>query len=334
MATARAPLFVLSIALGICALASPTAAAQPQPSADDSNRSRALELYEEGSRLLQHGDPKASLAPLETSMDLLPSPNTELLLGHALRQLGDKALALTRYAHVRAGATARIERGETRFAPTLADAERWIAKLSPEVADLTVNVTGAPRDAVLMVRGRRLRWLDGSSGSVRTARTYEEPGVADIEIRVSGRSVARTNVELTKGVARLVTLDAGDTSSSPEPVEDTDGGIAPPPIAAWVAGSIGVGGMLSFAVAGGVALDKANELDACAPRCDPNDLDAQSARDTGETAALVANVSVGVGAAGVLTGALLWIFWPDEERPAPSVTLDVGPGSFGMRGRF
>jgi hypothetical protein len=331
IAAARPALLLLALA----SAGAPQMAQAGAPSSTETNHARALSLYDQGNRLLQAGDAKASLPPLEESMTLLPSPNTELLIGHALRLDGKKALALVRYGSVRTSAKERVAAGEARFSPTLDDAERWIAKLAPDVAELSVNVMDAPDGAALFVNGRELPWLAGSSGAVRAARTYEEPGVAHIELRVAGRAIAQADAQLARGATRLVTLEAGSAATpSPPDVDDPGRGIPAPPIAAWVAGGIGAAGMISFAAAGGLALSKANELDACAPACDPDDPDAREARDTGKTAALVANVSVAIGGAGLVTGALLWIFWPREATPTPSVTLDVGPASLGVRGRF
>lgn len=323
------------------------AADKPRPD-NPSEDERALALYEKGSTLLQRGDPAASLAPLEQSMELLASPNTELLIAHALRQLKQTARAVERYTHVREAAKARITAGEARYQPTLDDASRWIAALSPRVADLSVNVTGVDGASQLLVNGRRVAWLAGSSGSVRAARSFEEPGKAHVEVRSpSGQTLATADAELSKGAFKLVTIEVGASPAAGSPdapgardathddaTPSSDDGISPPPVAAWIAGGIGVAGMISFAVAGGIALSRADILEACAPRCDPDDPDLVSARDTGNGAATFANVSVAVGAAGLMTGALLWIFLPDDDEPTSRITLDVGPTSLGVRGRF
>lgn len=317
--------------------------------ADDAGKGEAVALYEKGYRHLQQGDAKASLAPLERSNELLPSPNTELLIAHALRQLKQDARALERYVHVRDVARARVAGGESRFAPTREDAARWIATLTPRVADVTVNVV-AGDNAELLVNGRRVAWASGGASAPRggagprVARTFEEPGKIHVEVRAKGALVGSVDVELAAGEAKLVTIEsgagAGPSIRGADAPEDrgeahAGGGITPPPIAAWIAGGVGVAGMISFAVAGGVALDAASTLDVCAPRCDPDDADLISARDTGRTAATVANVSVAIGAVGLATGALLWIFLPaDGDGPTPSVTLDAGPASIRLRGRF
>src|SRR5688572_4647340 len=132
MARARPWTYVLAIVLASGGF---TAGAHAQPPATDADRAAAL--YDEGSKLLKEGNAGASLAPLEQSMGLLASPNTELLVGHALRELGKKARAVERYVHVRETAKARVAAGEARFSRTLEDAEDWISKLAPDVTDLS-----------------------------------------------------------------------------------------------------------------------------------------------------------------------------------------------------
>jgi len=297
------------------------------PSVDEDH---AVALYEQGNQLLQHGNPAAGLPLLEESMELLPSPNTELLVGHALRQLGRKARAYERYVHVRGAARARLEAGEARFGPTVKDAERWITALTPEIGELSVTATDVPADSALYVEGRRVEWLTGSSKTVRSARSYEEPGRLHVELRAKGEVLRRAEVDLTKGATRAVTLEPiAQESASNAPAVTPDDGIPPPPLAAWIAFGVGAAGMVSFAVSGGLALSAANELDACAPHCDASDPALRDARDDGKRDAAIANVSVAVGATGLVAGGLLWIFWPREKEPTSSMNVDVGP--FGAR---
>ena len=109
----------------------------------------------------------------------------------------------------------------------------------------------------------------------------------------------------------------------------------------FVAGGIGIAGIVSFAVFGQLNNAKFDKLqnECKSNRCQPY---LESERDTGKTFQTIANVSLGVGVVGLATGAVLLLSSGGEsERPVQarrggSRGLRVGarPGYVDVSGSF
>lgn len=325
LACGGAALLVSSLALALLAPAVATAA---PPSADASSEA-GLEAFLAGSRLLKEGRAAEALVELERSMAQQPSPNTELLVGHALRQLGRRTEAAAAYERVTAAAAARVRDGEERFRPTLADAGRWGALLRAELAVLTIALSSSAASMEVTIDGAMVALTDDGDGRA-SARVWREPGVARIVARDAGGTTREATVDLARGGDERVTLDLG---GSPD-----EEGIPPPPPAAWIAGGVGAVGLVSFAVFGAMAESAASDLRACEPGCDPGDPANRDAVDSGQRDATIANVSLAVGVAGIATGAILWALWPEDEPSRDSAitvrSIAVRPGGIGASGSF
>ncbi|WP_437758972.1 PEGA domain-containing protein [Sorangium sp. So ce1389] len=107
-------------------------------------------------------------------------------------------------------------------------------------------------------------------------------------------------------------------------------------LGAGLAYGVGVAGLGVFAVAGGLALDKVNELDA---RCPNKQCPYTEAGNRRTAAALGTAATVGVvaGGLGVAAGtALLLLVRPErgERHAGPSVSAGVGLGGFEVKGMF
>ncbi|AUX36284.1 MULTISPECIES: PEGA domain-containing protein [Sorangium] len=107
-------------------------------------------------------------------------------------------------------------------------------------------------------------------------------------------------------------------------------------IGVGLAYSVGVAGLGVFAVTGGLALDKVNELDARCPnkQCPSTEAGNQRAAATLGTAATVGLVAGGLGVAAGTAVLLLTRPGDGERRAGSSVSAGVGLGSFEVRGRF
>jgi hypothetical protein len=309
------------LALGAAlAIATLTANAHPQAnrSADEATR-----RYLEGSRLVREGQPERGLAELRASMELLPSANTELLVGHALRQLGRKVEAIQAYEHVVEVAGARVRAGEERFRPTLADAGRWVALSRAELAEVRVAVEHAPAGATVTIDGSAVAGAPDAGGTLR-ARAWREPGPAVVEVTApDGRSATR-KADLEAGTTRDLAFDLAPAAPS-----------SGPPLASWIAAGVGVTGLAVFVTFGIVAESAASELRECEDECRGEDK--IDAADRGQRAATIANVALAVGAAGVVAAGVIWLVDSrsrSDTSTAPSASLGIAPGGLALRGRF
>lgn len=100
----------------------------------------------------------------------------------------------------------------------------------------------------------------------------------------------------------------------------------------WVVGGVGSAFLVSGAVAGVLSLRSnhaASEL--CPQPSNCNDASARSTADRRDTEALLANIGVGVGVAGVGLAALLLLTAKSEEAPpARALIPTLAPGRAGL----
>jgi hypothetical protein len=189
----------------------------------------------------------------------------------------------------------------------------------PDVADVRVYVD----DELLVDR------LDGRPVRV-------DPGARRLRWELAGHEPVETEVIVREGEkARFVSatfapLSPPETGSPDVPRgQQTQTGI---PAGTWVAGGIGLVGIASFAVFGLSAEARERELeDSCKPNCTPDEV------RPAERQALLANVSLGVGIAGLAVAT--WLLVTAEPQPGAAQTglgLQLGPGGAGavVRTRF
>ncbi|MCB9631243.1 MAG: hypothetical protein H6721_03730 [Sandaracinus sp.] len=115
----------------------------------------------------------------------------------------------------------------------------------------------------------------------------------------------------------------GPAEATPEPTPNPERSLAGPVTFFALAGA----GLVSFGVAGGLALGKKSDLeDSCAPAC--------SAADTegGRRAALAADVALGVAVAGAIVGTIWWIVGRPSNANDEGVAVApwIGPNGAGL----
>lgn len=316
-------------ALAVLVVAVQPVLAQP---GDTDREQRAADLYQKGARLLQDRKPAEALVELDASLALSPGPNTALVRAHALRLLGRRAEAMTAYTEVARDAGDRVRGGDDRARETLADAGRWTALLRAELGEVSVEIGGAPAGLALTIDDRPTTVTRDADGVAR-ARLWHEPGRARVSARAPGGEERSSTAEVTAGGVASVRLDL-----APAP-----GPSSGPPLGTWITWGAGAASLGVFAVFGGMALSVSSRLDACSPAC-PESLRADAS--TGARDSMIANVALGIGAAGFAAGAVLWVVTPRRapaaaiaRRPAIAparafVTLTPGGGSLGLTGTF
>jgi hypothetical protein len=158
-------------------------------------------------------------------------------------------------------------------------------------------------------------------------------GEHEIEVRASGFVSARQTVRLERRKQREISVALKrepDREAELRAARNTRVGVGTG--LAYGAGAVGFG---VFAVAGGLALEKAKELKArCGARCPSTETANLSSASTLGTVSTVGLVAAGVGAvAGTIV--LLLPRLGGRRRPAgPSVGVGVRLGSFEIQGRF
>lgn len=322
-------LFVLA-ALALPAAVASSAHAQRSGAPDASQR--AVQLYTEGRDLLTAGKAAVALPKLLESLELLPSPNTELLIAHGKRELGRRAEALETYERVQKSAESEVSQGQERYQGTAEEAKRWIATLSRELG--TVDVAAPDRARIEIKRGSR----DAAATFTGSGRAYAEPGEVRVTMRL-GERVETKDALVAKATSARVEFTSSAQGAPPpqdKPAPTTEEGPVVS-IAGIVLLSGGVVGMAMFAGFGISARSTLDGLEQCDPRCPDS---RREEVDAGKRDQLIANVSVGIGAGLLAAGATAWIVEAvmagGDERatpPAPAARLDIGvPGAFDAAG--
>lgn len=291
----------------------------------------AVELYVQGRDLLSAGRPAEALPLLERSLSMLPSPNTELLIAHANRDLGKGAKAMDYYERAQASADAGVARGETRYSETSAEARKSREDLASKVATVVVSGPAGARFTVYRSADDPIS-LTGS-GTVRV-----DPGDVRVTFTPAGGAAQERVVSVVGGQTANVSFEASSTSNPVTPSQGGGSVVGPLTIAGGVLAGVGLVGVGLFAGFGAAALSSYNELEDCGTDgCEkyPTSSAAEPLRDEGNQAALNANISIGVGAAFLLAGGILIIVdivngpdGPGDGGPPPiRPALVVGPGS-------
>lgn len=208
------------------------------------------------------------------------------------------------------------------------DCYAWTDELEKETPSVIFNVTGQsaqlvdPRVVVdgapveVSTSGAALRLDPG-----RHAYRVEYPGYKPIArdfVVFAGQHFLQLNVELEP----LVDPKAPSAPTRPPPTET----YRPVPAATYVFLAIGLAGGASLAGFGAAGLSAQHNLEStCSPRC----TDAQVTDSGVRWKYLAADVSMGVGIAGLVASGLTALLRPTKERP---VTVSVVPGPTGVFG--
>lgn len=278
------------VALAFLLAASGDAHAAPAGGAAELEEARALMV--DGNAQLHAGKAAEALDKLERSFALVPSPNTELLVARALRDLGRRVEAARRFEHAEAEARRRTLAGEVKYGQTEAAAHAEGGSLRAELGTLHVHVA-RPGNVALLVDGQPVPLTNGD------ASVLHEPGRAEIVLREDGAE-QRQIVTVVAGTT-LQTEFAGQGGRS-EPPPRVLAPVPPPPRrstwalpAALVSGGVTLLGAGTLTYFGLRSESTWSDLSSrCGPSfCGPAD---RSDADAAKTNQTIANVGLVVGA--------------------------------------
>ena len=157
-----------------------------------------------------------------------------------------------------------------------------------------------------------------------------DPGEHAVAVDAPGR-IPQTYKLTVAGPGAPATLEILPMELAPEPPRPQTSGRR---TAGYAIGAVGLAALTTGAVFGIFALVKDNDVKSSCPsyHCppgQPNASDLHSEKDLANTFARVADISVGVGAALVITGAVLIYTGRDKPAPHTGFNLRAAPG---MRG--
>ena len=294
--------------------------ARAEPTKEE--QAEAKTLLVDGSNFFKQERYEAALAKLERSYELVPSPNSALMIARCLVKLDRPVEAYEHFQEAEREASARLEE-QPRYRPTLEAAKSEGQAVRDTLGSVVVRVSDAPPGTVAELQGKKQPLEQGE------ATLLGKPGPAELVVRTpDGKTLARS-VELQTGREATVSLVL-ERPKKPKPSK-------PPPeekplpwqaVAALTAGGVAVvafGLSIGFGVHGTRIY---NRLESeCAPQCGP-----EHAEDIeeGERAGIVANVSLAIGLVGVAAG-VAFLGWYLAEN---ATEVSIGAGHATLRTRF
>ncbi|HHH31768.1 MAG TPA: tetratricopeptide repeat protein [Polyangiaceae bacterium] len=333
---------VVALATATAFVAPAFAAGVPISEATPDQKKSASEAYKRGRAAFDEGRLDDALSAFTESYDIVASPNAHLMAATTLIALGRTGEAYEALDEVITEAEAAAATNP-KYKKTAEGARTKQQEIEGEVGTLTVlgAMDKAPLGATLMVNDREIpqsRW----SSPIKV-----KAGAVDVTL--TGEPT-RT-VEVMPGSSATVDLNAPLPGAEPDDgagVEmDSDGGYSGPDrmLITYIAGGVGVAGLVSFGIFGGLAKSKFDSLEESCPSRTNCPLELEGDASDGKTFQTVANVSLGIGIAGVVAAAgfLTWELLdpaedggdsPDGSDTAFRPRLGIGPGSVSLWGSF
>jgi hypothetical protein len=262
----------------------------------------------------------------ERAYEIAPSYKILWNIGQVENELGNYSAALDAYKKYLAEGEGKIPVSRA------AKARKEIARLEALVG--RIRVDSEVGGALIFVDGRK-------QGATPLADpVLVDLGEHEVVAKTGGEMIHRELVKVAGGEEVVVEIKSGTTHIEPvggegEATAEGDGD-GPKRIWTWVA--LGVGGacLVAGGAIGGAVMGKASDLEERCPdkQCPESEWEEL---DKADSMAMASNVLLGVGAAAVVAGVVLFFVEPgDEEEAAVSLTPTVGPQGAGLSlgGRF
>ncbi|MCU0681324.1 MAG: PEGA domain-containing protein [Polyangiaceae bacterium] len=275
-------------------------------------------LFRKGVDDMKAGRYETGCPAVDESHRLDPRPGTLFTLAECNAKWGKLATAVAHYDDFLRGVSRLPADKLANYKDRVDDARRQKDALSPRVPRLTVSVAGGlPSGAKVTCDGLPL-----GAGALDLPLPLN-PGEHELTVQREGGPAARRAVRLEAGEMKRIELPA------PPPV--------PPPVAAergpepgseagstqrtlgFVLGGVGVAGLVVGGIAGAFALSSGSAVERECPGrvCTGEGYDAVGrAKDE----ALVANLGLGVGVAGLVAGTVL-VLTAESPRRTPAAGL-------------
>ncbi|WP_437605066.1 hypothetical protein WMF20_28235 [Sorangium sp. So ce834] len=209
-------------------------------------------------------------------------------------------------------------------APVLRDCGAWVDELERATPSIVFNVTSGGEQVTgsrILVDGQPVE-LSSSGAPLKL-----DPGKHTYRVELAGHKPVSKELILFEG-QRFRQLNVALEPLVEAPVPPAQASVTetyrPVPALTYVLAGLGVAGGASFAVWGLMGRSERDHLEqTCSPKCADSDLDAVRTRY------LIADISLGVGAAALAGAALTYLLRPTKERP---IAVSVEPSRTGVVG--
>jgi serine/threonine-protein kinase len=295
-------------------------------------------LFEDGRKLMAAGNYAEACPKFASSQRLDPSPGTLLNLASCYEKQGRSATAWATYKEAASAANAA---GRAEYVAT---AQRHADALAPKLAHLTI-LAAAPGEG-LEIKRDGLRVDHGEWGLALPI----DVGSHTVEASAPGHKSWSQTFEVGQDGSQVsVTIPALEASPA-EPTPPSANAPAPPavnPVVPESTASIGSGQRLAGALIAGAgvvglgigtafAVIAKNKYNDSLPNCRPGDpnlcnQDGVSTRNDARDKGNIASVALGMGAAAVVGGAVIWLTAPHGGPSSPgSARVGLAPALGGV----
>ncbi|WP_437281985.1 hypothetical protein WME90_15925 [Sorangium sp. So ce375] len=274
---------------------------------------------------------------LAESQRLDPRPGRLFTLAECEAKWGRIATAIARYNDYLAMVDRMSESERVKQAARHKIALGQRSALAPLVPQLTLSLPpGTPAGTRVQCDGITLE-----QPSLGVALPVD-PGEHVVTTQAPGGAMAETRFTIDRSESKAIVLEVKPPAAAKPPAPPRAKPPAPPPdqgpsglrVATYVAGGLGVAGLIVGSVTGwmaldasGVAADNCRDVSPDRARCQPDGLEAGNrAKQLG----LVSTVGFGAGVALVGASALVFLLEPSPRRqPAPEVSWELTAGQAG-----
>jgi hypothetical protein len=335
------------------------ATARAQAAASAAPADEARRLLKQGSALFLAKKYGEALVALQGSYDLVPSPNSALVIARCLRELGRPVEAQEMYASAESEARRRAAEGAPKYAQTAESAASEGAAVRATLGSLRIRIEGLEQNPKLEIDGvpanvpadgELLVWHAPGEVNVvlRSASGFEQKQTVTVRAgQEQGMGFGRPELPVTEPPAPLPGVPQPSTMHAETPTGERRLPAGGSPGAGWAKTAAFVSGGFTLVGAGmftgfGLAANKtyndlANSPCGLARTCGST-TDNQK-RTTGKTEELVANISLAAGSAAglaTITFAIIAITNPPSAQTSkPSRWhLLVGATSIEISGEF
>lgn len=336
--------------LGATLSAAPVSAAPPDA------RAVAQKVYQEGAAHYKAGHMLEALAAFKASYDMVPSPNSHLMIARTLRDRGDLVDAFLEYQKLVPEAEAAAAH-EPKYGKTVDTARGEKEKVRARIAFVKVHVKSPPDDLRITMGSRaigRSDWeapVPALAGMLTLRAETRNAPVQEREITTTAGSDVEVTFDFTpapKEPPRLVEVPVlppkpGPSSELPSDIPRQP---LPPPRVVdrtlpTVFLGVGAAGLATFVVFGALNESTFHDLETACPgnRCSS---DTSDKINKGRTEQTIANVGLGVAVVAGSVAGILFATAADREHRLNSAALNrprvtsvgLGPDGLAVQGAF
>jgi hypothetical protein len=325
----------------------------PPAHAQQNNKIAAEALFAEGRKLMAAGKPNEACPKFADSQKLDPSVSTLLNLANCYEKSGRTATAWATYKEAASAASV------AKRTDLLGTAQKRAAALEPNLSKLQVTASSAPDGLEVKRDGATLGQsevgiaipVDPGTHTIEASAPKKLAWTTQVDVKEPGKTVT-VNVPVLQDAPTppAPPPSASVTTSALPPSTATTGASPPPPPPPSATpetsssrGTIGliIGGVGVASVAVGTifALNAKSKYNDSLGQCSVNDKNACTPsgvqmRDDARSAGNVATVGIGLGAALVAAGAVLWLTAPSSTESKTAIVVAPTLGGAVVRGRW